>query len=69
MLDRFSKQYCITEFVPATDDKVQILMKDKQKGYAGYTESAFSQALKTKFTIKDKRVIAGSERVIYLLEK
>lgn len=69
MLDRFSEQYCITEFVPATDDKVQMLMKDKQRGYLDYTEEAFTQALETRFDIKDKRTIAGSERVIYLLEK
>ena len=69
MLDRFSEQYCITEFVPATDDKVQMLMKDKQRGYLEYTEQAFTKALEAKFTIKDKRLIAGSERVVYLLEK
>jgi SAM-dependent methyltransferase len=69
MLDRFSEQYCITEFVPTTDDKVQMLMKDKQKAYLEYTEDAFTKALETKFNIKDKQVIAGSERVIYLLEK
>ena len=69
MLDRFSEQYCITEFVPATDDKVQMLMKDKHRGYQEYTEQAFTKALEAKFTIKDKRLLAGSERVVYLLEK
>jgi hypothetical protein len=69
MLDRFSEQYCITEFVPVSDDKVQMLMKDKQREYLEYTEEGFTKALETKFNIKDKRVIAGSERVIYLLEK
>jgi hypothetical protein len=68
MLERFSDQYCITEFVPTTDDKVQMLMKDKQRAYLDYTEEAFTQALETRFAIKDKRLIAGSERILYLLE-
>lgn len=69
MLDRFSEQYCITEFVPVSDDKVQMLMKDKQREYLEYTEEGFTKVLESKFTIKDKRVIEGSKRVIYLLEK
>jgi hypothetical protein len=69
MLDRFSEQYCITEFVPVSDDKVQMLIKDKQRAYLEYTEEEFTKALESKFTIKDKGVIEGSERVIYLLEK
>ena len=69
MLSRFSEQYCITEFVPANDEKVQLLMKDKQRSFDYYTETAIEKALETEFTIKDKRVIEGSERIIYLLEK
>ena len=69
MLDRFSEQYCITEFVPASDEKVQLLMKDKQTSFDYYTETAFEKALETQFTIKEKRLIQGSERIIYLLEK
>jgi SAM-dependent methyltransferase len=68
MLDRFSEQYCITEFVPATDDKVQMLIKDKQRAYLEYTEEEFTKSLEGKFTIKDKRVIEGSERILFLLE-
>lgn len=69
MLSRFTEKYCITEFVPANDEKVQLLMKDKQRSFAFYTETAFEKALETEFTIKDKRVIEESERIIYLLEK
>lgn len=69
MLSRFSDRYCITEFVPAGDEKVQLLMKDKQRSFAYYTEAVFEKALETQFTIKDKRIIEGSGRIIYLLEK
>ena len=69
MLNKFSEQYVITEFVPANDEKVQLLMKDKQKEYPEYSEEAFIKAIEQNFTIKERKVINGSERIIYLLEK
>lgn len=69
ILDQFSQKYCITEFVPATDDKVKMLMKDKQRSFENYTESNFSKALQINFVIKERRKIEGSNRIIYLLEK
>lgn len=69
MLSRFSEQYCITEFVSACDEKVQLLIKDKQRSFAYYTEAAFEKAVETQFAIKEKKFIEGSERIIYLLEK
>ena len=69
MLNAFSDQYAITEFIPVTDEKVQLLLKDKHKTYSDYSEEGFVKALEVHFNIKERKQIDGSERMIYLLEK
>ncbi len=69
MLNAFSDQYAITEFVPVTDEKVQLLLKDKHRTYPDYSEEGFVKALEVHFNIKERKQIDGSERMIYLLEK
>jgi hypothetical protein len=67
--DGFSEQYGIVEFIPFEDEKVQFLIKDKQRDYSDYTEEAFKEAIERFFEIKERKQIEGSERILYLLEK
>ncbi len=69
ILDGFSEQYVIVEFIPFEDEKVQFLIKDKQRDYSDYTEEAFKEAIEKFFKIKERKQIEGSERILYLLEK
>ena len=69
ILDGFSEQYVIVEFIPFQDEKVQFLIKDKQRNYLDYTEEAFKEAIERFFEIKERKQIDGSERILYLLEK
>jgi SAM-dependent methyltransferase len=69
MFNEFSEKLVIIEFIPITDEKVQFLMKDKQREYADYTEEGFTKALKQYFQIKERIQLEGSERILYLLEK
>jgi SAM-dependent methyltransferase len=69
ILDRFSDKNVIVEFIPITDEKVQFLIKDKQRDYQDYTEEGFTKALDQFFQIKERIQLEGSERVLYLLEK
>jgi hypothetical protein len=69
MLDSFSDKNVIVEFIPITDEKVQFLMKDKQRDYQDYTEEGFTNALEQFFQIKERMQLEGSERILYLLEK
>jgi hypothetical protein len=69
MLNEFSEKQVIIEFIPITDEKVQFLIKDKQREYSDYTEEGFAIALEQYFQIKERIQLDGSERILYLLEK
>jgi hypothetical protein len=69
ILDGFSEQHVIVEFIPFEDEKVQFLIKDKKRVYSDYTEEAFNEAIERFFEIKERKQIEGSERILYLLEK
>jgi len=69
ILDGFSEKYVIAEFIPFEDEKVQFLIKDKQRVYSDYTEEAFKEAIERFFEIKERKQIEGSGRILYLLEK
>ena len=69
MFNEFSEKQVIIEFIPITDEKVQFLIKDKQREYSDYTEEGFMIALEQYFKIKEKTRLEGSERILYLLEK
>jgi len=69
ILDGFSEQHVIVEFIPFEDEKVQFLIKDKQRDYSNFTEEAFKEAIERFFDIKERKQIEGSARILYLLEK
>ena len=69
ILDGFSEKHVIVEFIPFEDEKVQFLIKDKQRNYSDYTEETFKEAIERFFEIKERKQIEGSERILYLLEK
>ena len=69
MFNEFSEKQVIIEFIPITDEKVQFLIKDKQREYSVYTEEGFVIALEKYFQFKERIQLDGSERILYLLEK
>lgn len=69
MFSLFSTRYLITEFVPASDSKVQLLIKDRNKDLSAYTLAAFQNALSKYFTIIEQTNLVGSDRQLILLEK
>jgi hypothetical protein len=69
LFNEFSEKLVIIEFIPITDEKVQFLIKDKQRDYSDYTEEGFTKALEQDFQIKERTKLEGSERILYLLEK
>jgi hypothetical protein len=69
MFNEFSEKQVIIEYIPITDEKVQFLIKDKQREYSDYTEEGFTIALEQYFQIKERIQLEESERILYLLEK
>ena len=69
MFNVFSERHAIIEYIPITDEKVQFLIKDKQRDYSDYTEEGFSKAMEEYFQIKEKILLDGSERILYFFKK
>lgn len=66
---RTCNKYLLVEFVPKTDEKVQLMLSGKKDIYDHYTETEFATAFQRYFRVERKQVIGGSERVLYLLGK
>ncbi len=61
--------YLIIEFVPKTDEKVQLMLRNREDIFSRYTEEEFVKAFSHSFTIIKKETVAESGRTLYLLQK
>ena len=64
-----STSYSIIEFIPITDKKVQLLIKNKKIDLNNYNQVAFTNALEVLFEIKEIVEVNKSKRVLYFLER
>ena len=69
MFSLFSNKYLITEFIPANDSKVQLLIKNRKKDLSTYTIEAYITALEQYFKIIEETKLADSGRTLILLQK
>ncbi|MGQ0739903.1 MAG: SAM-dependent methyltransferase [Bacteroidota bacterium] len=66
---RTCKKYLIIEFVPKTDEKIQLMLTGKKDIYTSYSEESFRLAFEKYFTITRQQAVGSSGRVIYLMTK
>lgn len=71
VVDFFSKitDYLVIEFVPANDEKVQLMLAQKTRGFDDYREDNFVSSFGQLFILEKKEMIPGSQRVLYLFKK
>lgn len=72
MVAEFFHSICFTliiEFVPKQDEKIKLMLQQKKDIYNWYTEENFINEFSSYFNIIKKQAIAGTERVLYLMEK
>ena len=69
MFSLFSSKYLITEFIPANDSKVQLLIINRKKDLSTYTIEAYVTALEKYFKIIEETKLADSGRTLILLQK
>lgn len=71
MAEYFSKLFnsIIIEFIPKEDSKVQELLLNRKDVFLNYSQNSFEEAFKKYFEIKEKVVIEGSIRTLYLMKK
>jgi hypothetical protein len=69
LLALISNRYLIIEFVPKTDEKVQILLNNRTDTFADYNEVDFEIYFGRYFDLCSKTKAEGSDRLIYLWVK
>ncbi|MBX7143169.1 MAG: class I SAM-dependent methyltransferase [Oligoflexia bacterium] len=59
--------HLLIEFVPKSDSQVIRLLKSREDIFPDYTPQGFESAFSANFTIVDKKSVAGSDRIMYLM--
>jgi hypothetical protein len=59
----------LIEFVPKTDAKVQLLLQNRVDIFDEYTVADFEQVFSKKYKVLLQEKIAGTDRILYLMEK
>ncbi len=59
----------IIEFVPKADSQVERLLATREDIFSDYTPEGFEKAFGELYAIKDRQAIAGTERILYLMER
>lgn len=62
-------QKLIIEFVPKTDEKIQLMLTERKDVFNYYSQASFENYFSQHFRIKQKQEIATSGRTLYLMEK
>jgi hypothetical protein len=62
-------KYLLIEFVPKTDEKVQLLLQNRKDIFDDYTVADFEAAFSKKYQILLQEKIPGTDRVLYLMDK
>lgn len=59
----------IIEFVPRTDEKIEMMLLQKKDIYSWYTEEEFLRSFEKKFRMVEKIMVGDSGRTLYLFER
>ncbi len=66
---RTCKKHLIIEFVPKTDEKIQLMLTGKKDIYTAYTEENFRLAFEKYFTVSQRQAVSSSGRILYLMTR
>jgi SAM-dependent methyltransferase len=62
-------RWLVIEFVPKSDSQVQRLLSSRHDIFPTYTREGFEQAFCSYYRIVESQAVAGSERVLYWMER
>jgi ribosomal protein L11 methylase PrmA len=62
-------KYLLIEFVPKEDEKVQLLLQNREDIFDDYAVTNFEAVFSKKYNILVQEKITGTERILYLMEK
>lgn len=58
----------IIEFIPKEDEKVRYMLQQKKDVYDGYSREKFLAVFSTRYRILAQQPVAGSDRILYLMQ-
>ncbi len=61
--------YLIIEFVPKSDEKVKLLLQNREDVFLSYTLENFELTFSKFYSIIEKQIVNSTNRVIYLMQK
>ncbi|MGH3118417.1 MAG: SAM-dependent methyltransferase, partial [Gaiellales bacterium] len=61
--------WAVVEFVPKGDEKVSLLLLNREDIFPDYTVDGFERAIAPWFEVDQRVTIPGSGRVLYLLKR
>jgi hypothetical protein len=61
--------YLLIEFVPKSDEKVQLLLQNREDIFDDYTPGSFELSFSKRFKTLLQQKIPGTDRVLYLMKK
>lgn len=64
-----TSQYLIIEFVPFEDEKVKLLIQNKEQYHKDYSVNVFEEVFSIRFSIIQKQIITETNRVLYLMKR
>jgi hypothetical protein len=64
---QLTDKYLIIEFVPFEDEKVKILLQNKEQYHKDYTADIFEKLFSSYFNIVRKEAIGNTSRILYLM--
>lgn len=59
----------IIEFVPKSDEKVQLMLKNREDIFPGYHQEAFEMAFRAHYQIGEQQPVGQSGRILYFMQR
>lgn len=69
LFSMLTTKYVIVEFIPFEDDKVKILLNNKERFFSEYSESFFLKQFEVKFILINSSTLLKSKRKLFLFQK
>jgi hypothetical protein len=69
LFSQITSSYAIVEFVPKTDEKVKVLLQNREDIFSGYTEDNFIDCFRKYFSLINSHTCKSSGRKLFLWQK
>jgi hypothetical protein len=68
LLSRLARRVAV-EWVPKEDEKVRLLLRDRDDVFPGYGREGFERAFGARFELESRDPIGGTGRILYVFRR